>query len=194
MTNNITDVCIDVNDDFLMDYFGKKSKLDVLFQRLSFKFTLSYLPYFFNSNSKDDIDEDDVRHDISTAISFSIGDTEFIDRCNDAMKLCKQTIFWFFLLEKVTQGVNSSSMIFCVLVANYQLKVKQIIGIMAVMFFISVIDSFGNWSRLREKYCSLYNNFRVLKYSKDENRVEMFRKYAEIYGGDELFIDSVSPL
>jgi hypothetical protein len=178
---------IEINDEVMSDKYRKNTK-DVILQR--FKFML-YLNRFIDTKG-DHVEQNIQQNGPSNTMSLKIDDDHFIRRCDEEMAMCKKTIFYFFILEKITQAVNSSSMIFCILVANYNLKVKQIIGIMAVMFFISIVDSVGNWSRLREKYCNLYNNFKVLKYSTEPDRVVTFRKYAEIYNGDELFIDSVS--
>ena len=120
-----------------------------------------------------------------------VSDSEFRKRCNDAKHLCRNYTYVFFFLEKISKGIEAASAIFAILVANYELSVKQIAGIAIVMFVITIMDSFGDWGRLREKYAHLHHLFRNLANSKAETRIIDFRKYAVSFGSDELFIDSI---
>jgi len=121
----------------------------------------------------------------------NLSDEEFKKECLKAAKKCKNIVYIFFLLQKVSSLIDTICSIFAIIVASYELSVYNVIGI--VMFFIlsSFISNFGEWGALKEKYSRLRSYFNVLSLSTESNRVELFEKYANSYAGDGLFIDTI---
>lgn len=165
-----------------------KSKLSVVMQRIPKKFS-------YDSNNKSDPvnphDIEMVNRSINSRLSINISDNDFRLRCKEAKNKCKNYIYVFFLMEKISNATGVAATIFSILVANYKLSVHDILWIVLVMFLVTILDSFGEWGRLREKYSRIHHHFKILANSHDEDRIIKFRKYAEVFGGDQLFIDSI---
>jgi hypothetical protein len=120
-----------------------------------------------------------------------ISDEEFRLKCVEATIACKKYTYLFFTLEKISKLSEAGAALFAIIVASYELTVKQIIAAVLVFFFVTIIDSIGDWGRLREKYAHLHFLFKKLHNSKKENRLDQFRRYAMSFGSDELFIDTI---
>lgn len=138
-----------------------------------------------------DIEEGDEGIRIQVDGIDDVSDEEFRNRSNEAKKLCRQYTYTFFVLEKFSDGVEASAAIFAALVANWNLKLSQVMWICLVMFIVTVLDSLGDWGRLREKYARLHHLFSNLANSRESNRFTNFRAYAKSFGNDELFIDAI---
>lgn len=123
--------------------------------------------------------------------SVEITDQVFREKCLDAMKICRNYTYWFFILEKISIVTEHVSYVLTVIVTFYHFRLLDIIGIVAVIALVILLNTFGDWSRLREKYSHLHSLFRKLLNSTSNTRIAEFRKYAYLFGSDELWIDSI---
>ncbi len=123
-----------------------------------------------------------------------INDEIFKNSCINAMKLCQKYIYIFYVLEKFSFLVEQFSSIFSIIVAFCDISTYKVVCICTFIFIVVVLNSFGDWARLREKYSNLYKLFGRLANSKDENRIKKFENYATTFSAEHLSIDSVSPI
>lgn len=125
--------------------------------------------------------------------SNTISDGEFRNKCNKARNLCRKYVYVFFFLEKFAFTVISFCPIFAIFIEteSIELSMTGVIVTALLMFIIILINSLGDWGRLREKYARLHHMFRVLANSKAEDRIKRFHSYAISFGSDDLFIDTI---
>ena len=144
------------------------------------------------SKTPDFVDIESIRSErIEICENMAISDEKFRENCRLAMKQCNHYIYMFFFLEKLSRLVENISYILTVIVAAFHFEFVDIIIAVSIMGAITLLDTFGDWGRLREKYSHLHLLFRQLLNSKNKNRVNLYRKYAYMFGSDELFIDRV---
>lgn len=120
-----------------------------------------------------------------------ISDDEFKIECFKAADKCRHIVYIFFTLEKTAFLFETICSIFPVIVASYELSVYQILGFVIFFVIFSIVSSFGDWGALREKYSRIRKYFLNLSDSKEDDRSELFLKYAKSYSGDGLFIDLI---
>lgn len=135
--------------------------------------------------------------DIEAGISINcaniekVKDDEFKEECFKAADKCRRMVYIFFVLEKTSLLFETICSLFAVIVASYGLTVYQILGFVIFFIIFSVISSFGDWGALKEKYSRIRKYFLNLSDSKEDDRSELFLKYAKSYSGDGLFIDLI---
>lgn len=124
-------------------------------------------------------------------VKKEITDIEFRDKCLEARNLCKKFVFIFYLLEKFSFLVVMFSSLFVIFIDSYDINRIDVTIICLFMFAIIVLNSFGDWGRLREKYARLHHMFRILSNSKEHDRIKKFQTYAYSFGTNDLFIDTI---
>lgn len=137
--------------------------------------------------SKNITDED--RRDIRL---YNMNDEEFRELCIQALNKCRYYIFIFYILEKVNIVTVEFSTFFSIVAFSISLTFNQILIICLVLFFLGIFNSVGDWSRLREKYSNLYRCFEHIANCKDDSRIDKFKKYVDVFTGENLSVDFIS--
>ncbi len=125
-----------------------------------------------------------------TDIERPMSGHEFKEICQKAMRECETKILTFYFIEKFSNVSIAFMSIFSVFLENYGLRQIAIVILCSLIFLVYLLQEFGDWGRLREKYSMLYRKFKKLFFSVKENREEKFDKYMELFNSNELSIDS----
>lgn len=143
------------------------------------------------SSPSPDLESFDLQRCSSSFISPNISDEEFKQKCVEAKEICKRYVYVFFILEKISLLIENFSGAVLVLASALDLTFNKVIIIAAVISLVTILDTLGSWSQLREKYSHIYYMFRELKHSKSKDRAKEFHKYAKYFSSSDLFIDTV---
>jgi len=180
----------------LTEIYNELNKHSVIFQRFSHYISL----YTTKSDDDKNIRIYRMPHitqemfDNFNLMDIKLENTIFKQKCQDVMRLCKTKVNIFFFLEKTTQ-INT--FFFACFIAYIQYKNNRIpfhITIMAILFicFVEIINIFGEWSKLREKYSHIYHLFSGLTNYRGKDRNDKFRLYSEYFTGNCLFCDDIN--
>lgn len=172
-----------------MDNIIQTNLFAIVFQRILKNF------YIMSSQKSDliivDRRQQMGKEEIELIKRINISDSEFRRNCLGAMNECKKYILIFYLLEKISITVEQFASLFAIIADSYEVSLGKVICISIVMFMIVLLDSLGDWNRLREKYSNLYKSFETLSVSKDEQRGLKFEKLCTSFSKDNLSIDSI---
>lgn len=124
-------------------------------------------------------------------VKKEITDEEFKEKCFEARQLCKKFVYMFYALEKLAFIVIMFSSLFAIFIESYGINKRDVTIICMFILAIIILNSFGDWGRLREKYARLHHMFRILSNSKEPDRIKKFQSYAYSFGTNDLFIDTI---
>lgn len=117
-------------------------------------------------------------------------DSGFREKCNKARLICRKYVYIFFVFEKISSILMCFCPIFQIICETQSVTRLNIILFAAFFLVVTIMNSIGDWSRLREKYSRLHHKFGILSNSKDDDKVSKYKRYIVGFGSDDLFIDT----
>lgn len=118
-------------------------------------------------------------------------DENFKKMCKNAMEICLHYTKIFFFLEKFSRIVSEMSPVFTVICGFRDFSLFQVVLISLIFFILILISMIGDWERLREKYANLYEKFKMLHNSNNDEKYCEFYRNVQIFNNSNLSIDSI---